>query len=173
MGNGRTLKASVGIGVLLCLVIAGALADDAPVGRWGSFNFVVEIDGVPVGTFADMSGLSVEQEVIEFRDGSDPDTTRKLPGPTKFSNLVLKRGLIAGAGDFFHEWLLANRAGGGAPVLKSGVIVALERSSGEVKRWNFTHAWPAKYEVSVMAVKGNDVMIESITLAVEKWENLP
>ena len=58
----------------------------------GSYNFRVEIDGVTVGAFQEVSGLEVVTEVVEFQDGADL-RRRKRPGRTSFSNIVLKTRL--------------------------------------------------------------------------------
>src|SRR5262245_29820210 len=55
-----------------------------------AFSFRVEVDGVSLGNFKSVSGLSTETEVIEFRDGGS-DVIRKLPGLTKYSNVKLTR----------------------------------------------------------------------------------
>src|SRR4051794_21801988 len=58
-----------------------------------SFNFLVEIDNVTVAGFSEVSGLSQDGDVIEYREGSDvPLTVRKLTGLRKFANITLKRG---------------------------------------------------------------------------------
>ena len=45
----------------------------------GNFNFRVEIDGITVAEFSEVSGLGASIDVIEYRTGGDP-TIRKLPG---------------------------------------------------------------------------------------------
>lgn len=45
------------------------------------------------GAFKNVDGLSVEQEVIEYQDGTDA-ATRKRPGRTKYNNITLKRGIM-------------------------------------------------------------------------------
>jgi phage tail-like protein len=57
------------------------------------FNFVVEIDGIQLAGFSECSGLSAETAVIEYREGNEPARARKLPGLTKYTEIVLKRGL--------------------------------------------------------------------------------
>ena len=59
---------------------------------YASYSFLVE--GINVASFAEVSGLEVEIETIEYREGNDPTAgVRKLPGLTKFANIVLKRGV--------------------------------------------------------------------------------
>jgi phage tail-like protein len=58
------------------------------------FNFVVEIDGIVLGGFSEVSGLQVEIEIQTFREGGVNQYMRQLPGPAKYpSNLIFKRGL--------------------------------------------------------------------------------
>ena len=57
------------------------------------FNFLLEIDGVTKAGFSEVSGLTTETTVIEYREGNERATTRKIPGLTKYSNIVLKRGI--------------------------------------------------------------------------------
>ena len=59
---------------------------------YGQFNFLVEIDGVVKGGFSEASGLTTDTNVIEYRDGNEITTVRKLPGLMKYNNIVLKRG---------------------------------------------------------------------------------
>lgn len=57
-----------------------------------AFNFLVEIDGMTVGGFSEVSGIESTVDVIEYRGGDEHTTVRKLPGVVRYPNLVLKRG---------------------------------------------------------------------------------
>ena len=59
---------------------------------YAGFNFRVEIDGVVAGAFSECCGLSSETEVVSYREGGD-FRVRRLPGLTKYANLVLKHGI--------------------------------------------------------------------------------
>ena len=65
------------------------MARDDP---YKSYNFRVEIDGIAVAAFCEVSGLRNETEVIAYRTGGEPTTVRKLPGLTTHADLVLRRG---------------------------------------------------------------------------------
>jgi phage tail-like protein len=64
---------------------------------FGQFNFLVNIDGLTVAGFSEVSGLTTDSNVMEYREGSDNNagvnTMRKLPGLTKYNNIVLKDGI--------------------------------------------------------------------------------
>ena len=60
-----------------------------------AFNFLVEIEGLVVGGFNEVTGLQVETEVHEYREGGKNEYVHKFTGPTRYpSNLILKHGLI-------------------------------------------------------------------------------
>jgi len=65
-------------------------------------HFIVDWGGNSIG-FTEVSGLSMEHEVIEYREGSSPDfSATKMPGLRKFGNITLKRGIIQNDNDFFN-----------------------------------------------------------------------
>jgi phage tail-like protein len=58
-----------------------------------NFNFLVEIDGITRAAFHECSGFDSTIDVIEHREGGENTTLRKCAGMTKYSNIVLKRGI--------------------------------------------------------------------------------
>ena len=54
-----------------------------------------------------MSGLSVEYDVEEFKEGGENRFTHKLPVRTKYADLVLKRGMLTGSAAVNGSWLLS------------------------------------------------------------------
>jgi phage tail-like protein len=65
---------------------------------YASHQFEVVIDGISddgtavKGSFAECTGLDVSMDPIEYRNGSEDFTVRKIPGLKKFTNITLKRG---------------------------------------------------------------------------------
>ena len=55
----------------------GRREHDAAVGH----SFGLEVDGVRVATLTEVSGLGREREVIEVREGGDPDATSRRGCP--------------------------------------------------------------------------------------------
>src|SRR5215216_900049 len=58
-----------------------------------SFRFQVEIDNLIQAGFAECSGLQVEKEMLEVREGGEIAFLYKLPKGSKHVNLTLKRGI--------------------------------------------------------------------------------
>ena len=61
---------------------------------FGNYNFLVELDGITRAAFQECSGFDSTIDVIEHREGGENTTLRKLPGMTKYSNIVLKWGIV-------------------------------------------------------------------------------
>lgn len=134
---------------------------------YGRFNFLLEIDGVTKAGFSEVSGLATETEVVEYREGSDPpNTVRKLPGLTKYSNIVLKRGVTADT----SLWNWYKTVLDGNVQRTTGSIVLLDASRNPILRWNFHNAWPCKWEGPALKAPSNEVAIESIEIAHEGFE---
>ncbi len=133
---------------------------------FNNFNFHVEIDGITRAAFHECSGLDSSIDVIEHREGGENITPRKLPGQTKYSNLVLKRGITDDRD--LYDW--HRKAIRGDVRRKNGSIVLLDRGGKEVARWNFFRAWPAKWTGPSLSAEGNDVAIEQLDLAHEGVE---
>jgi phage tail-like protein len=130
---------------------------------YGNYNFLVELDGITRAAFQECSGFDSTIDVIEYREGGENTTTRKMPGMTKYSNIVLKWGLTDDME--LYKWHLD--AVNGTVNRKNGSIVLLDRSGGEMARWNFERAWPSKYDGPDFNAEGNDVAIETLELAHE------
>ena len=66
------------------------------------FHFTVSWGGDNIG-FSEVSGLSVENQPIEYRDGlmSAKTLPLKRPGLRKAGNISLKRGLVSANNDLY------------------------------------------------------------------------
>jgi len=59
-----------------------------------AFNFLVELGGLIVAGFSEVSGLDAEVQIEEYREGGQNEFVHRLPGPARYpSNLVLRHGL--------------------------------------------------------------------------------
>jgi phage tail-like protein len=132
---------------------------------YGTYNFLVELEGVARASFQEASGFDSSIEVEEHREGGDNTTTRKLPGLVKYSNIVLKWGLADD--DELELWHRQWVDGNPAAQRKSGSIVLLDRQGQEKKRWNFVQAWPAKLTYPSFNAENSDIAIMSLELAHE------
>ena len=133
---------------------------------YGTFNFLVEIDGIARAAFQQVSGFDSTTDVIDHREGGDNLSTRKLPGMTKYSNIVLKWGMTEDRD--LYDW--HRRVVEGDIERKNGSIVLLNRKREEVARWNFVRAWPTKWDGPDLNAETADAAIETLELAHEGVE---
>jgi phage tail-like protein len=131
---------------------------------YGSFNFMVEIDGISRAAFHEASGFDSTIDVIEHREGGENRTLLKLPGLTKYSNIVLKRGITDD--HELYDWHL--KALQGQVERRNGSIVLFDNGGNtELARWNFVRAWPVKWSGPSFNAETSDVAIETLELAHE------
>lgn len=130
---------------------------------YSAFNFVIEIEGMSVAGFSECSGLTMETDPIEYRDGNEDITVRKLPGLRKYTNISLKRGFT----DSKELWDWRKTVMDGKTERRSGSIVLLNEAREEALRWNFREGWPSKLEGATFNAKNNEVAIESLEIVIE------
>jgi len=127
------------------------------------FNFVLEIDGLAAAGFTEVSGISMESDVIEYREGSDVTHVRKLPGLSKYGNITLKRGFTAST----ELWDWRKTVIDGRTERKDAAIILLNEAREPAIRWEIRNAFPSKLEGATLNATANEVAIESVELAVE------
>jgi len=130
------------------------------------YRFLVEIDGITRGGFRECSGLDSTQDPVEYREGTDVPTPRKLPGLVKFSNISLKWGIS----DDKELWDWRKKAMDGPVERKNGSIVLQDETGAEKVRWNFRDGWPTKWTGPSFNATGNEVAIETLDIAHEGLE---
>jgi len=129
-----------------------------------AFNFIIDIQGVRAG-FAEVGGLSVETDIIEYREGDRPTHMSKQPGKTKYTNITLKRGY---SDKGLWEW--RKKIVDGQTDRRSGTITLLDESRKPALVWRFFEAWPSKWAGPAFNAKNNDIAIEELELAHEGLE---
>jgi phage tail-like protein len=131
-----------------------------------SYQFLVEIEGITRAGFRECSGLDSTQDAIEYREGNEALTTRKLPGLVKYSNISLKWGIT----DDAELWAWRNKVVSGKIERRNGSIILLDDTGAEKVRWNFREAWPTKWTGPSFNATGNDIAIETLEIAHEGLE---
>ncbi len=122
-------------------------------------NFKIEIDGVIVGGFKQVSGLESETERMEHSASS---TKANRPGRTKYSHIILKNGTIKS--DTINAWRKA--VIDGKTDRMSGSVIYLDKDDKEIARYNFFEAWPVKWKLSELNAGSDMRTIEELDLEV-------
>lgn len=126
-----------------------------------SFNFLVEIEGLVVGGFSEVTGLQIETVVETYREGGLNDYEHKLPGPTRYpANLVLKHGLT----DIETLWKWHQDVTQGKIERKNGTIYLLDNLRLPAMWWNFNDAFPVKWSGPDFRAEAGAVAVETVEL---------
>ena len=135
-----------------------------PVHPLPSYHFLVEWGGTRV-EFIEVSGLQIIDEVIEHHDGSDPgQVARKMPGLRKYSNIILKRGIVKGDNDFFN-WMNTKNLN---DIERRDIVVKLLNQNHEpVIMWKAVNAFPVKLSGPILNATASNIAIEELELAHE------
>jgi phage tail-like protein len=129
-----------------------------------SFNFQLQIDGVPLGAFSEASGLTAEGDAVDYREGTDMQSNvRKLVGLRKYANIMLKRGYTQDKSLWLWYMAIVN----GTPDRRNVTIVLMNEAHQPVLRWHAENAWVNKIEGPTFKAAGNEIAIESVELVHE------
>jgi phage tail-like protein len=139
---------------------------------YGAFNYLVSLNDKNddpadlFGGFSDVSGLSMDVNYSEYRNGNEKfNTTRKIPNSYKVDDVTLKRGLVGKTKLF--EWIKAVADGAYAP---TNVTITLMDETGRqaVATWVLRNAQPKKWSGPTLAAKGGgEVAMEELHLVHE------
>lgn len=142
------------------------MATGQRVDPYRNFRFLVEIDGIVQAGFSDCTGFGSNVEIIEYREGGDVATVRKLPGKISYPDISLKWGVTNSRE--LYDWHRA--AVNGKIERKNGSIILQDDTGQEQVRYNFFRAWPSKWDGPDFSAKGNDVAVDTLVIACEGVE---
>lgn len=129
------------------------------------FHFKVEVLGLPPSDndmrFTEVSGLSVEMATEELAEGGENRFVQKYPVRAKYSELVLKRGMLVSSevinwvrGCIEHY-----------PIKPRNIDVTLLNEEHEpLLTWHVIGAYPTKWAVSDLNATNNAVVTETLQL---------
>ncbi|MDX6555017.1 MAG: hypothetical protein QOD86_1212 [Miltoncostaeaceae bacterium] len=126
----------------------------------GEMRFVVVIEGVEIGHFAECNGLQITIDVQEYREGGQNGFVHKLRGRLEYPNLVLKRGITHE--DALLKWLLECQT----QAVRTDGHVAVQGPDGtSVRRWKFSDAFPVKWQGPTLNAASSGIATETLEIA--------
>ena len=134
-----------------------------PLEPFVTFNFAVEIEGLLVGGFTEVSGLESDISIEEYREGGVNGFVHKLPTRTTHANLVLRHGLTA----ISTLWNWYDNTTRGVITRRNGTIMLLDRRQLPVMWWNFRNALPVRWTGPSLNATSDEVGFEAIELVHE------
>ncbi|GEK19813.1 phage tail protein [Cellulomonas sp. Root485] len=140
-----------------------------PIGEDALANYAwqIEVDGITLAQFKEVSGLSIEVSVIEHQENKPKGipVMKKLPAAQKFSDITLKRGMTTDKG--WWAWVKEVQEGKIDKARRGAAIVLYDYERGEKMRFNITNAWPSKISIGSLQAGGSEVTVEEVTLVHE------
>ena len=144
-----------------------ALPDlDSSVGH----SFGLEVDGITIKSITEVSGLKMEQDVVELKQNG-PDgkyDVKKLPGRWKSGEVTLTRPLTSDQS--FEKWVKDSQFGKMPDARKGGAIIVFDYEGNALKRYKLTNAWPKSLEIGSLKAGDTSVLTEKLVVTYERLE---
>ncbi len=139
------------------------------------YMFAVELDGNDIGMFQECRGMSLEREVVDYKEGGANDLTMQFPGRSKAGRTTLKRYLNYSRPqqlyDWFNEGILTGKVRRVNLSIKvlSRVLLDGQENYMVVQRWDLLNCWPVKYEAPELSAESVQPAAETFEFA---WDSL-
>ncbi|WP_248963130.1 phage tail protein [Sphaerisporangium perillae] len=133
-------------------------------------SFGLEIGGIVIKQIDEVSGLKMEQDVIEVKENT-PDgkyVIEKLTGRPKPGEVTLVRGRTSDDG--FEKWVKESQSGRTGDARKSGAIIVFDDAGNPIKRYKLLNAWPKSLEISASKAGDTSVLTEKLVITYEQME---
>ncbi|GAB2816046.1 phage tail protein [Lentzea nigeriaca] len=133
-------------------------------------SFGLEVDGITIKQISEVTGLKMEQDVIELKQNMADGkyVVKKLPGRMKAGEVVFTRGLTAD--NSFEKWVKDSRFGKMSSARKNGVVVVYDYEGQPIKRYKIMRAWPKALEIGTLKAGDTSVLTEKLTVTYEEME---
>ncbi|MEF8777043.1 MAG: phage tail protein [Haloarculaceae archaeon] len=138
-------------------------------------RFKVELDDVEVSGFKRIDIPGQSTKLVEYREGKDADHHRKLWGQTEYEDLTMERGAKQGDTKLF-DWRKKVRQGKMEEARKNIAIVLQDEVGESQVRWEFTKAWPKRYDPPTLdtSAQGGQgtVATETVVVVFDEFERV-
>lgn len=137
-------------------------------GPYRNHRYLLEIDGLAEASFSSATIPDASAGVVEYREGADPPTVRKLKGLNSYSNITLEKGITDSTE--LYDWWLTVEQGDVDSARRSAAVVILDEEANPGPRYEFRDAWISRYDGPDLDATGEGVAIESIEIVHEGME---
>ncbi|ELZ63465.1 phage tail protein [Haloferax sp. Atlit-10N] len=129
-------------------------------------RFVLEIEGLVTAGFSRCDLPSATSAVVEYREGADQPTPRKLPGLNEYGPLVLEVGVTDRSLEL-SEWRTLVEQGKMTEARRDAAVVLLDATGNPAARWVFREAWPSRYDAPRLDAMTSEVAVERLVVVHE------
>ena len=134
------------------------------------WSFGFEFDGVVIKQIQEVSGLKMENDVIELKHNTNDGkyVNKKLPGRPKAGEVTLTRGLTDDKS--FQDWMKSSLFGDMAKARKGGSVIVYDYVGTEIKRYKLAACWPKSLEIGTLKAGDTSVLTEKLSITHEGCE---
>jgi phage tail-like protein len=97
-----------------------------------------------LGIFKGLTGLEVNFDVLEYREGGNNDFVHRLPGRMSYPNLVLSWGLIAND-ETLLKWFMQTHTQAQLQDISLTLTAVKGDLSNNVRKFTFSDAFPVRW----------------------------
>jgi len=128
-------------------------------------RFLLEVDGVEIGVFQEVSGLTMNVESEQWKEGGQNGYSYQMIGRTTWPNLVFKRGITDG--DSLYEWIHQVSGDGYAAAdskleRKTGAVTVIGYDGSRLRSWNFRDMVPVRWSGPSFSATSNELLEEEL-----------
>lgn len=140
------------------------LGGDAPVAA----NFVLEVDGVEIGTFMEVSGLELVVTTQEYVEGGQNQYVHRFPGVMRWPNLVFRRGLVNS--DALFAWVSRTSGDGFAGnddtlTRATGAVTVVDGEGTRLRSWQLEGVFAVAWSGPRLSAELTAPLVETLEVA--------
>ena len=133
---------------------------DYPIGQ--SMRFRVKLDGgADLGDWSKCDGLSVEFEILEYKEGGENAYVHRIPGRAKYQNVKLTRPVNKDSKKV-ADWMAKLKL---EVKRQTAEISALDSEGHPIATWNLEGVFPVRWNGPSLDVGANQAATETLELA--------
>jgi phage tail-like protein len=131
-------------------------------------RFLLEVDGVEIGVFKSVSGLSMSIDTQDLPEGGENGFVRKLPGRMTWPNLTFKRGVTDG--DALFKWINKTSGSGFSSnsnklTRHTGAVTVIGYDGSRLRSYVLADIFPVRWSGPTFDAESNAVIEEELEVA--------
>lgn len=139
------------------------------------FHFRVRIDDMEGDNdirFQSVSGLNVQIQTESHKEGGENRFEHAMPTRTKYSDLILKRGIMPVGQSKITQWV-KDAVEHFIIQPKNLTVELLGEKPEPILVWRVEHAWPKNWKVDDFNAEQGKVVIETLELNINRFTLQP
>jgi len=133
-----------------------------------SGRFLLEVDGVEIGTFREVQGLRLDVDVVEHVEGGQNGYVHQLPGVMRWPHLVFTRGMVQS--DALFGWVQRSSgqgfAGNGDTLTRAtGAITVIDERGNRLRSWELDGVFAVSWTGPSLSADSDVPLTESLEVA--------